>query len=129
MLKIKPLRPTLREKKRYIVYQVDSDFDIKMYDAQKDLLDQIHKLLGVFQASKAGIMPLKFDEKTHRGIIRVNNTAVNLIKSCFVMIKSIKDKPVCIHSIGVSGILKKAKENYFTNVKNTKIKNNQAQTK
>jgi ribonuclease P/MRP protein subunit POP5 len=114
MLKIKPLRPTLREKKRYIVYQVDSDSKIKMYNIQKDLITQLHKLLGVFHSSKSGIMPLKFDEKSKQGIIRVNHTAVDLIKSCFVMIKTIENNPVCIQTIGVSGIMKKAKEKYFS---------------
>lgn len=115
MLKIKPLQPTLREKKRYIVYQVDSESKINMYEVQNELINQLHQLLGVFQSGEAGIMPLKFDDKISRGIIRVNHKSVDLIKSCFVMIKSIKDVPVCIRTIGVSGIMKKAKENYFTN--------------
>ena len=118
MLKIKPLQPTLREKKRYIVYQIDSDSKLNMYDAQKDMLTQIHQLLGVFQSSKAGIMPIKFDDTSNKGILRVNHTAVDLIKSCFVMIKTIKKTPVCIHTIGVSGILKKAKEKYFVSNSN-----------
>lgn len=118
MLKIKPLRPTLREKKRYLVYQIDSDQDINMYSVSKDILNQIHQLLGVFMSSQAGIMPIKFDEATNKGIFRVNHTAVDLVKSCFVMISSIKDVPIRIRSIGVSGILKKAKDKYFTSNSN-----------
>ena len=114
MLKIKPLQPTLREKKRYIVYKITSEEDISMYAAQKSILDQIHALLGVFQAAKAGIMPLKFDENTKKGIFRVNNTAVNLVRSSFVLIKNINNVPACVETVGVSGILKKAKYNFLT---------------
>lgn len=113
MLKTKPLRPAHREKKRYVVYEVSADQPLNMYSVQKDIIDQIHSLLGVFLSSTAGVMPLKFDTDSMRGILRVNHTAVDYIKSCFVLIKSIQDHPVSIKSLGVSGIMKKAKENFF----------------
>ena len=114
MLRLKPLRPSLREKKRYIVYELETtQIDIDMFSFQEALVNEIKKLLGVFQASAAGIMPIKYEQQTKRGILRVNHTAVDPIRSCFVMINKLKEVPVNIHTRGVSGILKKAKSEYF----------------
>ncbi len=123
MLKIKPLRPTLREKKRYIVYQVffsdkEGTEQLSMFDTQKLLLSKLNELLGVFQSSIAGIMPIKVDEKTKKGILKVNHKTVDLIRSCFVMIKSLGNEDIIIKTVGVSGILKKVQEKYFLNSNN-----------
>ena len=112
-MNIKPLKPTLREKKRYIVYEIDTDDSLNMFEIQKDLLNQISKLLGVFHLAEAGILPIKVDDKTKRGIIKVNHKFVDRIKACFVMIKELNNKEIIIKSLGVSGILKKAINNYF----------------
>lgn len=114
MIRIKPLRPAHREKKRYLVYEVTSEKNqLNMYTLQEQLVKKIHELLGVFQGSQAGIIPIKFDNKTQRGIIRINHTTVDLIRSCFVMITKLNNQAIQIHTKGVSGILKKAKDNYF----------------
>jgi len=113
MLKIKPLRPSLREKKRYIVYEVTTEQPSSMHTLQHELIKKIHELLGVFMASSAGIMPIKYDQEKKRGILRVNHTAVDHIRSCFVLIDQLQGAPVSLHTRGVSGILKKAKQEYF----------------
>ena len=111
MIKLKGLKPSLREKKRYIVYEVTSTSKIDMKSFQDELIKKITLLLGVF--TPAGLLPIKFDNKSKRGIIRVNHTAVDQVRSCFVLIDTVNDIPVTINTVGVSGILKKAKENYL----------------
>ena len=113
MLKIKPLKPALREKKRYVVYKVEAAQALDMHTAQEDIITQLQAYLGVFQSASAGIMPIKYNKQKQQGILRVNHTAVDLVKSCFVMITKINNKQASVRTLGVSGILKKAKENYF----------------
>ncbi|MFP4118695.1 MAG: Rpp14/Pop5 family protein [Candidatus Woesearchaeota archaeon] len=115
MLKTKPLRPAFREKKRYLVYKADSfaDNGISMYAVQQSLVSTLTDMLGVFDGAAAGILPIKFDKKSNKGIIRVNHTAVDRVRACFALISELEGVPVRITSVGVSGILKKAKENYF----------------
>lgn len=108
MIKLKGLKPSLREKKRYLVYQVHTTSKIDMKQFQDDLIKKITLLLGVF--TPAGLLPIKFNAKTKKGMIRVNHTAVDRVRSTFVLIDNINDIPVSINTIGVSGILKKAKE-------------------
>jgi ribonuclease P/MRP protein subunit POP5 len=116
MLKLKPLRPSLREKKRYLVYQVQGAQTISMYELQKNLIEQLNTMLGVFDSASAGIMPIKYDSVTKKGILRLNHTAVQKVQACFVLITHLKKEPVHIKSCGVSGILKKAKDNYFQKI-------------
>jgi ribonuclease P/MRP protein subunit POP5 len=108
MIKLKGLKPSLREKKRYIVYQVISEEDIKMHPFQDALIKEINLMLGIF--IQGGLLPIKYDNKSKKGIIRVNHTIVDKVRTCFVLIKSIDNISVSINTIGVSGILKKAKE-------------------
>ncbi|MCA9478373.1 MAG: hypothetical protein KC535_04450 [Nanoarchaeota archaeon] len=108
MIKLKGLKPSLREKKRYIVYQVNSKDSISMKSFQDELIKKVTQLLGVF--TPAGLLPVKFDDKKKRGIIRVNHTAVDLVRSSFVLIDKIGPSEVTLSTLGVSGILRKAKE-------------------
>lgn len=113
MLRIKPLRPSLREKKRYLVYQVLEADDVRMPVLHKALVTKVNELLGVFDAANAGILPLECDEKSRQGILRMNHTAVQRVRACFVLIDSLKGTSVQITSLGTSGILKKAKEKFY----------------
>ena len=106
MLKTKALRPSWREKKRYIVYEVQGSTQ-PMNRLQEQLIQKLKELLGVFIASQAGIMPVKHEGR--KGILKVNYTAVDYIKACFVLITTLAQEQVAIRSINVSGILKQAK--------------------
>ena len=121
MLNLKPVRPSLREKKRYIVYELEffnkedatKKVSKNMFEIQNSLINEINKLLGVFDSAKAGLQSIKTSNEKFRGIIKVNHLYVDKIKASFVLIKELNGLNIRISSIGVSGILKKAKENYF----------------
>ena len=114
--KIKPLLPSLREKKRYLAYEVISKS--KFNDAihvNKAILNAANELLGILGMAKAGIIPLndKWNENTQRGILRVNNKHVNGLKASLIFVKNIDGKEVIVKSVGASGILKKAQQRYL----------------
>ena len=120
MLRIKPLRPSLREKKRYLVYQISGADDISMPSLQHALVKRVNELLGVFDAANAGILPLQCDLKSRQGILRMNHTVVQRVRACFVLIDSLKNQSVQITSLGTSGILKKAKNNFYESTEDKK---------
>ena len=121
MLKLKPLRPSLREKKRYLVYEISGAQEVSFHQLQEALIVELNKMLGIFDSASAGIMPIKYDKETRRGILRLNHTAVLKVKACFVLLQQLENQPVLVKSLGVSGILKKAKENFFNGTKNNLI--------
>lgn len=113
--KIKPLLPSLRERKRYLAYEVISRS--KFYDAihvNKAILDAANQFLGNFGMAKAGILPIdKWDSNSQRGIMRVNNKHVDNLKASLIFVKNIDGKDVIVRSIGASGILRKAQQRYL----------------
>ena len=114
--KIKPLLPSLREKKRYLAYEVISKN--KFNDAisvNKAIYDAANGFLGTLGMAKAGILAIddKWNDKTQRGIIRVNNKHVNELKASLIFVKNIQGNEAIVKSVGASGILKKAQKKYL----------------
>lgn len=109
--KLKPILPTLRERKRYLAFEILSKSKIKDFSSVSSAIwASLLSFLGELGASKAGIWVLsdKYDADSQRGIIRVNNKYVNELKSSLSLIEDIGGKEVIVRSIGASGILQKA---------------------
>ena len=111
MVKLKALPPTLRERKRYVVFEVLSDTPIKFAkDIAKAIEKSLQNLCGSLGASKAGLIFLheKYNKKTQRGIVRVSHTSVDRLISAMMLVTQISAHQACINTVGVSGIMKKA---------------------
>ena len=113
--KLKPVLPSLREKKRYLAFEVISKE--KINDASRISNAVWHyalQFLGQLGAAKAGIMVLnnKWDQKLQRGIIKVSHKHADAVKASLVFANKIDNTDVIFRSLGVSGILRKA-ENRF----------------
>jgi len=114
--KIKPLLPSLREKKRYLAYEVISKH--KFHDAihvSKAILDAANDFLGHSGMAKAGLLTLndKWNPDSQRGMMRVNNKHVDELKASLVFVKNIGGKDAIVKSVGASGILRKAQQKYL----------------
>ena len=110
MAKIKPVLPSLREKKRYLVFEIVSKQPIKDFSAiSKAIWKSLLDLSGVLGASRAGIWLLsdKFNKDEQKGIIKVNHKHADLLKAALCTIKQINGNDVIVRSMGMSGILKK----------------------
>lgn len=70
---------------------------------------QVKSLFGIFGLANMGLIFLD-DWNGTKGIVRVNNKYVDYLRSCFV---SLNEDKLMIHTVGISGILKKARNNYF----------------
>ena len=105
-MKIKPMLPTLREKKRYLAFEVVSDQRNDFSSVENAILASVAECLGTIDMAKAGVMVMadKWDNLKQMGIIRVNNKYVDKLK--FALAK-IKGKNI-FRSLNVSGILAKA---------------------
>ena len=116
--KLKPVLPSLREKKRYLVFEVISKEKINDAGQVSDAIWHYSlQFLGQLGTAKAGLMVLnnKWDSKLQRGIIKVGHKHVDAVKAALVLAEKINDNDVIFRSIGVSGILRKA-ENRFLKI-------------
>lgn len=110
-MKVKPLNPTLRENKRYLVYEIISVSEITDPKPVSDAIrSSLRGLYGDVGLGEAGLIFLnnKFNNKTQRGIVRVKNDYLNRLRASLNFIDTISGRKVILKSIGASGILKKA---------------------
>lgn len=108
--KLKPVLPSLREKKRYLAFEVVSKEKINSIDSVSDaILNKSHQFIGNLGMAKAGMMVLsnKWNSGTQRGIIKVSHKHVDAVKASLLFAGKVDGKDVIFRSIGVSGILNK----------------------
>lgn len=116
--KLKAMMPSMRERKRYVAFQIISKEPIRPFKAVSDAIWQAClRFLGELGAAKAGIWILadKFSEENQKGLIRVNHKYVNELKGALALIKSVNGIDAIVRSTGTSGIMKKAEERYLKN--------------
>ena len=111
MAKLKALMPSLREKKRYLAFEIISKGRIKSHSSvSKAIWQGMLSFAGTKGAAQAGIMvlPEKYNERSQRGIVRVNHKGIDALKASLALVQDVEDAPAIARSVGVSGSLKKA---------------------
>ncbi len=103
---MKPLLPTMKERKRYLVYELISKEPLRE-NPQHVVISHLNKTLGVFGSARAGILPVSWDAERQIGTLRVAHVAVDAVKAALLLLKDIKGIKVIPRTRGVSGILKK----------------------
>lgn len=104
---MKALMPTLRECKRYVGFEIESDSPIQFKAFEEAFERGLKDLIGTLGVAQAGAFVIKDKYGSNRGIVRVNNKFVDHIKTVFTTIKSIDEKPVNVRSIRTSGMINK----------------------
>ena len=116
MAKLKSLMPSLKEKKRYVVFEVISNKPISDFrEVYQAIWQKSSEFLGKLETAKAGlwVLPDKWNEKRQRGILKVSNKYTDKIKAVFTMITEAEKQKIIIRSVGVSGILNKAEQKFM----------------
>ena len=114
--KLKPVLPSLREKKRYVAFEVISKEKINDVDAvSRAIWGCSLQLLGQLGAAKAGLMVLsdKWNQDLQKGIVKVSHKHVDALKASLVFADKIGGNEAIFRSLGVSGILRKAEQRYL----------------
>ena len=103
VITIQSLLPVLKERKRYLLYQMDSTMNMV---PQQDLIEhELRGFVGDLGLAKAGLRFIS--QKKNRGIIQVNHTSVDDIKTGLALIRKMNNSPVRITTIKVSGVVNK----------------------
>ena len=105
------LLPSLREKKRYVIFEIISDKSLEIQAIVQAIQKMLIKLVGEIGAAVSGIyVPQNlYNTRIQRGIIRVNNTMTDSLRASLSMIRFINNEQVIVRSLSVSGTLEKAK--------------------
>ncbi len=105
---MKPILPSLREKKRYLVYEVETDKKVDFKALTTEIQSSVKALVGELGLAKTGLIALP-NWQNNRGILRIVNKEVDTVKAALTLVKEINGEKVIIKSIMVSGLLDKAK--------------------
>ena len=100
--KLKSLLPSLREKKRYVAFEVLSEDNTPKDTIKKLINESCLSYLGELNTAKAGIMFLDDVYKNNKGIIKTSVKSVNELKACLSLIKEKQ-----IRSLVTSGMINK----------------------
>lgn len=110
---LKPLKSSLREKKRYLVYEIYPKEAVKhkqVSQIKNVVVTNLKNVLGIWLSATSGIIHMDYSKNKGRGIIRVSHKSMDAVRASFV-ISNFDDFGATV--IGVSGILKKARSRYL----------------
>ncbi|MEK6868122.1 MAG: Rpp14/Pop5 family protein [Nanoarchaeota archaeon] len=106
MAQMKPLMPTLRERKRYLAFEVLAKKECSWNAVKQAVRAVLQKYVGIDGAAKAGVLFVKNNK--NKAVLRVAHTSLNTVRAAFVFITEIEKQKVIVKSIGASGMLHKA---------------------
>ncbi len=110
--KMASLLPSLKEKRRYLVFELIAAETIPFKEFKESLFKEIHSFLGRLGQAQAGIELLD-DWKENKGILKVSSRYLDHLKAVFVLIRKINKTDALVTSIGVSGTLNKARNKFM----------------
>ncbi|ASJ03392.1 ribonuclease P protein component 2 [Thermococcus profundus] len=111
--KPKYLPPTLRDKNRYIAFQVIGERPFKKEEIKRVIWDASLSALGFLGSARAKPWFIKFDEKSQTGIARVDRKYVEELRFALTMITEINGSKVIFRTLGVSGTIKRLKKKFL----------------
>ncbi|NOZ80294.1 MAG: hypothetical protein GXP63_01360 [DPANN group archaeon] len=107
----------MKEKKRYLAFEVISDSSIESYfSVFSAIKNGFSRFSGMKGVSQAGLLPLAddWDQKRRRGVFRVSAKSTQEARAVLALIKEIDGKQALVRSLGTSGMLKKVRERYLS---------------
>jgi len=113
---MRAILPTLKQKKRYVAFEVVSREAIQSYDEiKRSILEAGLSFLGELGMAEAGIRLIDddYDPKTQRGVIKVGHRHVDRLSSALMMVRKVGRHDAMIRCVGVSGILAKTEKRYI----------------
>jgi len=106
--KLKTLIPTLRQKKRYILFKINGENKFNFKEISEGLIEEIILYIGIIDFGKHGVWLLKdqFNENKQIGVLKVSTKLKDKLIGVLNIINKINNKQICIEIINVSGTLK-----------------------
>ncbi|MEM5834580.1 MAG: Rpp14/Pop5 family protein [Candidatus Aenigmatarchaeota archaeon] len=106
--KLKILPPTLREKERYIAFQIISEEPISYSDLENALWESALDFFGEHGISRTGLWLIKnlYNEKEQLGVLRTNSKSVTKAIVCLSLIPRLGDVRIVPKILRVSGTIK-----------------------
>jgi ribonuclease P/MRP protein subunit POP5 len=105
---LKILLPTLREKDRYIAFQIISEEAITYADLEAAVWNTMLDFFGEYGTSWTSVWLIKnlYDEQKQFGVIRCNNKSVAAMLAALGLVSRLGDIRVIVKVLKISGTIK-----------------------
>ena len=113
MAKPKPLPSSLREKKRYVVYEVVAEKEVDIDVLADEIYRHAMEILGELGMSEISLWVMKNLFSGRKGLIRVTPAGVERIRLVLSSIRQIDEIPAIIDVLGVTGTIRAARLKYL----------------
>jgi len=107
---MKPFPAVLKEKKRYVIFEIISEKRVKEDAVKKAFFREIKSFIGINGMADAAPTVVYFDEKSKKGVLKVDNRALKQVEQALSLIREISFNKCFVHIIKTTGTVKKAKE-------------------
>ncbi|MEM2934586.1 MAG: Rpp14/Pop5 family protein [Methanocellales archaeon] len=107
---MKALPPSLRKRKRYIVFDVDSEDDFLKKELSNAIWREALALFGEAGASDLGMALVEFNGS--QGILRCNHNQVERVRAVLASLRSVKRIRAVLYIASVGGTMRTAIEKF-----------------
>ena len=106
---LKPLKPTLRGKKRYVQFRLFADKNFDERSVERCIFSTFLALYGSTGVASQNLRLIRFNNGTNLGILRCSLPTLVEVKSGLLFLREINGIAVIPKILSVSGSLKKLK--------------------
>ncbi len=119
MAEPKLLPPSMRQNKRYIVFEIISQSPVKYQDTVAAVWGSMLDFIGELQSSdlRTWLIQNLYNDKAQRGVIKCSHTHVEHVRAILSLIQVIGESRCVIKVLGVTGTIKFATEKYMAETK------------
>lgn len=113
--KPKKLPPSLRQPKRYVVFEIIAERPIEYGSFVSALWSKLFELYGDVGVSEMEmwIMENLFSIEKQRGAVKCHYKSVELLRTALTLINIISEVKVIVNVLGVTGTIKSAEKKFF----------------
>ena len=111
MVRLRKL-PSMREKRRYIVFRLHSKEPLGFVDAKNAIMNSVNNWLGDNDMARARVWVIKnlWNRKEQTGFIRCSHRFVDEVKVALALVHQIGDEKVIIQATRVASTIKSGKK-------------------
>lgn len=124
--KLKPLMPTLRQKKRFILVKIESMQKLEFKELSENIVDEIIIYLGAIEFAKSGIWILrdKYNFEKQEFLIRCSLKTKDKLLGTLCLINKLGKEKVKLNVLRVSGTIKGSlRDTEIKGIRNKEMKN------
>lgn len=115
MSKPEILPSSMREKKRYIAFEVLGKEKVEFSQLINAVWHSLLNLFGEMKTAEVNFWLVKdsWNEKNQKGLIKCNHNHVAKVRLALALLGRIGDAEVSIRTLGISGTMESAKKKYL----------------